>query len=533
MLLYASMQNFWQQIPGPIIGLSPMDGVTDASFRFIAAKHGGPDVTLTEFVNIQSAIFAPDIMLKDFTYSEIERPIAAQIYGRTPELFYKVAHIVGALGFDGLDINMGCPAKKVAAAGCGAALIRTPELAREIIQAARQGILDWADGQTLEQIGIRPSAIAAFNAANRLRTGTDKQPVRRLMPLSIKTRTGYERNVIDEWIPTLLEEMPAAITLHGRTLQQGYKGDADWQAIARAAELAKGSGTLILGNGDLRDLADVIGAFATPKSMACWSAARRKEIPGCLPANNRPSRRCADWAPWRRSRRCRLEERFNVIREHSRHYENTSDPLLCRHAQTSDLVLPRFSRRRRNAHANGAPQQRRRSRSLSGELSPIPRGRLSGLCGAKPSRRNSGASLARTFRALRSILASTSPRRKEILGLLGLPFEVIAPQFDENVAPHRAIKDEVFDFALGKARSIAAHHPRSIVIGSDTMIALETEKIGKPTNIEDARRILRALAGKVHWIFTAVAIVDGLGGAGLTRVEASARQDAPVLRRRY
>ena len=120
---------------------------------------------------------------------------------------------------------------------------------------------------------------------------------------------------------------------------------------------------------------------------------------------------------------------------------------------------------------------------------------------------------------MRLILASTSPRRKEILGLLGLPFEVIAPQFDENVAPHRAIEDEVFDFALGKARSIAAHHPHSIVIGSDTMIALETEKIGKPTGIEDARRILRALAGKVHWIFTAIAIIDGLGGAGLTGVE--------------
>jgi tRNA-dihydrouridine synthase len=130
------MFNFWQQIPRPIIGLSPMDGVTDASFRYITAKHGKPDVTLTEFVNIQSAMFAPDILLKDFTYSEIERPIAAQIYGKSPELFYKVAHIVGELGFDGLDINMGCPAKKVAAAGCGAALIRTPDLAREIMRSS-------------------------------------------------------------------------------------------------------------------------------------------------------------------------------------------------------------------------------------------------------------------------------------------------------------------------------------------------------------------------------------------------------------
>ena len=128
--------NFWRSIPRPIIGLSPMDGVTDPSFRFITAKHGRPDVILTEFVNIQSAIYAPEQMLKDLTYAEIERPVVAQIYGKTPELFYKVAHIVGELGFDGLDINMGCPARKVAAAGCGAALIREPELARAIILAS-------------------------------------------------------------------------------------------------------------------------------------------------------------------------------------------------------------------------------------------------------------------------------------------------------------------------------------------------------------------------------------------------------------
>ena len=128
-----------------------MDGVTDASFRHITAKHGGPDVTLTEFVNIQSALYSPHTLLKDFTYSEIERPVVAQIYGKTPELFYKVAHIVCELGFDGLDINMGCPAKKVAASGCGAALIRTPDLAREIIRAAQHGIQDWHAGQTLRR----------------------------------------------------------------------------------------------------------------------------------------------------------------------------------------------------------------------------------------------------------------------------------------------------------------------------------------------------------------------------------------------
>ena len=125
MLSYsAANMNFWRNIAKPIIGLAPMDGVTDASFRYITAKHGAPDVTLTEFVNIQSAFHSPHTLIKDFIYSEIERPVVAQIYGKTPELFYKVAHIVCELGFDGLDINMGCPAKKVAAGGCGAAARR-------------------------------------------------------------------------------------------------------------------------------------------------------------------------------------------------------------------------------------------------------------------------------------------------------------------------------------------------------------------------------------------------------------------------
>ncbi len=74
--------NFWCSISRPIIGLSPMDGVTDASFRYITAKYGGPDVTFTEFVNIQAAFHAAHTLIKDLTYCEIERPVVAQIYGR-------------------------------------------------------------------------------------------------------------------------------------------------------------------------------------------------------------------------------------------------------------------------------------------------------------------------------------------------------------------------------------------------------------------------------------------------------------------
>ena len=299
-----------------------MDGITDASFRYITAKHGGPDVTLTEFVNIQSAFYSPQTLLKDFSYSEIERPVAAQIYGKTPEFFYKVAHVVCELGFDGLDINMGCPAKNVAAGGCGAALIRTPDLACEIIRAAKQGVYDWFTGRTLADIELREDLIEQVKVANRLRWGRDALEERGLIPVSLKTRLGYDRVIIEEWLRILLDEGLAAISLHGRTLQQGYKGAADWQAIARAVEIAKGSGTLILGNGDVQGL---------PEALC---RVRETRVDGVLIG------RGAQGDPWLFRDKDRLKlafgkggefdfdptsvdltERFRVIVEHSEHFE--------------------------------------------------------------------------------------------------------------------------------------------------------------------------------------------------------------------
>ena len=120
---------------------------------------------------------------------------------------------------------------------------------------------------------------------------------------------------------------------------------------------------------------------------------------------------------------------------------------------------------------------------------------------------------------MRLILASTSPRRREILDLLGLPFETVAPEFDEIPSAGRAIEAEVLDFSIGKAASVAARHPESIVVGSDTMILLGGQKIGKPGGVAEAGAMLRAFSGKTHRIFTGVAVVDGLGGPGLRTVE--------------
>ena len=304
-----------------------MDGITDASFRYVTAKHGGPDVTLTEFVNIQSAFYSPHTLLKDFTYGDNERPVVAQIYGKNPELFYRVAHIVCELGFDGLDINMGCPARKVAATGCGAALIRAPQLAREIIRAVKRGIQDWYEGRTLNDAGLGDDIIEGIKLANRRRAGDAIPRQRRIIPVSVKTRLGYDRNIIDEWLPILLEESLAAISLHGRTLEQGYKGEADWDAIGRAVEIAKGSGTFILGNGDIQDLRDAYwrvretrvdgvligrGAQGNP-----WLFRDKESVKQAVRTN---SALVIDSTP------VSLAERFQVIMEHSEHFEHFCGP---------------------------------------------------------------------------------------------------------------------------------------------------------------------------------------------------------------
>src|SRR6185295_4842848 len=200
--------NFWTTLPQPIVGLAPMDGVTDAAFRFIVSQQGPADVSFTEFTSVGDICRGPEFLLSSLIYSETERPAVAQLYGKDPDLFYLAAHIVCELGFDGLDINMGCPSRNVAASGSGAGLIRTPDLAHEIIRAARQGMADWAGGQSLIQAGLKQSRAELIHAMNVRRTASTLAP-RRLIPLSVKTRIGYDSVIIEPWIAHLLEEHPA------------------------------------------------------------------------------------------------------------------------------------------------------------------------------------------------------------------------------------------------------------------------------------------------------------------------------------
>lgn len=244
-------RGFWARLPHPIVGLSPMDGVTDAVARQMAVRHGRPSLTVTEFVAVEGLTHGAVVLLEDLRYAESDRPVVAQLYGVDPAAFREAAAIACALGFDGIDVNMGCPASTVARRGAGAALIQTPERAREIVRAVRAGIGDWADGGDLDRL-VTHAKVRRVVAARAERLG---EATRRRIPVSVKTRIGYEDVEVERWVNDLAQERPVAIALHGRTLKQMYAGSADWDAIGRAAELLRGSGILVLGNGDLPDRA--------------------------------------------------------------------------------------------------------------------------------------------------------------------------------------------------------------------------------------------------------------------------------------
>ena len=210
------------------MAIAPMANVTDAAFRRLFAKYGKPDVTWTEFVSVEGLLSkGRDKLLPDFWYTEAERPIVAQIFGAKPEQFAPVAELIRELGFDGIDINMGCPDRAVEKQGAGAALMKDPERAKAIIKETKRG----AGG----------------------------------LPVSVKTRIGYDRNTLAEWLPHLLEADPAAITLHLRTRQEMSDVPAQWEAAREAAGIRDrhGFNVPILGNGDVASLAEAKEKAAT------------------------------------------------------------------------------------------------------------------------------------------------------------------------------------------------------------------------------------------------------------------------------
>ena len=214
-------KDFWKGLKKPIFVIAPMANVTDIAFRSMFAKYGKPDVMWTEFVSADGLCSAGrKVLLRDLDFSKKERPIVAQLFTSHPDKMREASAIVAKLGFDGIDINMGCPDRAVEKQGAGAGMMKNPKIAKEIIRAVKEGAPD--------------------------------------LPISVKTRIGYNKIEIDTWLPVLLEENISALTVHLRTRKEMSDVPAHWELMSSIVELRNriSPETIIIGNGDVMSLED-------------------------------------------------------------------------------------------------------------------------------------------------------------------------------------------------------------------------------------------------------------------------------------
>ncbi len=220
--------NFWQTLRHerkPFFCVAPMADVTDAAFRRLIVRYGKPDVMWTEFVSANGLMSGGrEVLARDLVYSEGERPIVAQLFSSDPVMMEGAVKLACELGFDGVDINMGCPDKTIEKQGSGAAMIKDPDAALAVINAAKRAIK--ASGKDI--------------------------------PLSVKTRVGYNSVQIDTWIPMLLSTGIAALSVHARTRKDMSKVPAQWDYIKQVVLLrdALAPDTVVIGNGDVTSLHD-------------------------------------------------------------------------------------------------------------------------------------------------------------------------------------------------------------------------------------------------------------------------------------
>jgi nifR3 family TIM-barrel protein len=218
--------SFWNNLSKPFFVMAPMADVTDIAFRALIAKRGKPDIFWTEFVSADGLYHTREIakmddkknpLMRDLQFTEEQRPIVAQIFSSKPEMILYATRLVAKLGFDGVDINMGCPDRTIEKQGAGAAMIKNPKLAVEIIKAAQEASS---------------------------------------LPVSVKTRIGYNKESLDEWLPALFSANPSAITLHLRTRKEMSLVPAGWELMKKAVEIRNkiNPNVLLIGNGDVQDI---------------------------------------------------------------------------------------------------------------------------------------------------------------------------------------------------------------------------------------------------------------------------------------
>lgn len=224
------MQSIWETLKVPFLALAPLEGVTDTVFRRMVASCARPDIFYTEFMSADGyCSLGRERVKESLRFTTDEQPIIAQIWGNNPNTIFDTAKDISTMGFAGIDINMGCPVRDVVKTGSGAAMIKTPDVVKEVIKALKKG---------------------AGSASRRI-------------PVSIKTRIGFNTIITKEWISFLLGLELDALTIHARTAKELSKVPAHWDEIGKVVQIRNHMGvkTKIIGNGDVKDAADAMEKY--------------------------------------------------------------------------------------------------------------------------------------------------------------------------------------------------------------------------------------------------------------------------------
>lgn len=206
------MKFSWDKVKRPILALAPMEGYTDSAFRQVIKKFSPDVICFSEFTSADALKYKSKISLNKIIFTDKERPIIVQLFGKRPEYFIEAIKHVEQLGADGIDINMGCPARKVIASEHGSALIKNPQLAAEIVHTVTKNTK---------------------------------------LPVSVKTRLGflaYEEENFHKFCKNLQSAGAKLITIHGRTTKQGFTDKSDWKPIYKIKKILK---IPVIGNGDI------------------------------------------------------------------------------------------------------------------------------------------------------------------------------------------------------------------------------------------------------------------------------------------
>ncbi len=222
----------WKNLKRPIIALAPMAGYTDTTYRQLVKEICPEVVCFTEFTNVEGILHGNDATMRQIFYNpDTERPIVAQLFGKKPESFFKAAEVLFDLGVDAIDLNMGCPAKKIVSSDHGSALLKNCPLSIELVKATKEGI-----------------AAAATRAHKPL------------IPVSVKMRIGtakYDEDFLLNFTSSMVDAGAELLTIHGRTSKQMYSGLADWSPMY-AVKKHLGDRALVIGNGDIKSGADAV-----------------------------------------------------------------------------------------------------------------------------------------------------------------------------------------------------------------------------------------------------------------------------------